>query len=95
MSGLAGFFRSRWRAEVPQRVLFWRDMVAVGTLINLLVTGVALAVAASGGSMALAAGLHFSPLPYNVFLVAAVWRLTGSAVWRGAALAWLAFVTLV
>jgi hypothetical protein len=95
MPGPAGFFRSRWRGEVPQRVLFWRDMVLVGTLINLLFTGVALAVAASGGSMALAAGLHFSPLPYNAFLVAAVWRLTGSAVWRWASLGWLAFVTLV
>ncbi|PZO13460.1 MAG: hypothetical protein DCF26_16785 [Burkholderiales bacterium] len=95
MPGLAGFFRSRWRGEVPQRVLFWRDMVAVGTLINLLATGVALAVAASGGSMALAAGLHFAPLPYNVFLVAALWRLSASTAWRGAALAWLAFVTLV
>ncbi|MDP1685619.1 hypothetical protein [Hydrogenophaga sp.] len=95
MPAPAGFFKARWRGEVPQRVLFWRDMVLVGTLINLLATGVALAMAASGASMALAAGLHFSPLPYNLFLVAAVWRLPASTGCRWASLGWLAIVTLV
>ena len=77
------------------RVLFWRDMVLLGTLLNLVFTGVALGIAASDLSIALAAAVHFAPLPYNVFLVAAVWRLPASAVHRGASLAWLAFVTLV
>lgn len=77
------------------RVLFWRDMVLVGTLINLLFTAVALVVAASGGSIALAAALHFAPLPFNLFLVAAVWRLPASASHRWASLGWLALVTLV
>lgn len=95
MPGPDGFFRSRWRGEVPQRVLFWRDMVVVGTLINLLATGVALAIAVADGHIALAAGVHFSPLPYNLFLVAAVWRLPASAACRWASLVWLAFVTLV
>jgi hypothetical protein len=95
MSGPAGFFRSRWRAEVPMRVLFWRDMVLVGTLVNLLATGVALALAASDLDIALAAAVHFAPLPYNLFLVAAVWRLGASGVHRWVAAGWLAFVTLV
>lgn len=90
-----GFFKQRWRARVPMRELFWRDMVLVGTLVNVLFTGAALVVAASGGSMALAAALHFSPLPYNLFLVAAVWRLPASPFHRWASLGWLAFVTLV
>ncbi len=77
------------------RVLFWRDMVLLGTLINLLATGLALGVVASGGSVALAAGLHFSPMPCNLFLVAAVWRLPASTAHRWASLAWLALVTLV
>jgi hypothetical protein len=47
MQASAGFFSDRWRAQVPMRLLFWRDMVVVGTLINLLFTGVALAMAAS------------------------------------------------
>lgn len=77
------------------RVLFWRDLVLVGTFINLFATVVALAIAASDGAMELAAGVHFAPLPYNVFLVASVWRLSDSGVYRGASLAWLACVTLV
>ena len=95
MSRPVGFFRSRWRADVPMRVLFWRDLVLVGTLVNVLFTGVALALAASGLSIALAAAVHFAPLPYNLFLVAAVWRLPASALHRWAAVGWLAFVTLV
>ncbi|MFW2354363.1 hypothetical protein [Hydrogenophaga sp.] len=90
-----GFFTRRWCAEVPVRVLFWRDLVLVGTLINLLATGVALALAASDLDIALAAAVHFAPLPYNLFLVAAVWRLPASSVHRWAAVGWLAFVTLV
>lgn len=77
------------------RVLFWRDMVLWGTLINLVFTGVALAIAASDFNIALAVAVHFAPLPYNLFLVAAVWRLPASAVYRWASAAWLAFVTLV
>lgn len=77
------------------RVLFWRDMVLVGTLVNLLFTGGALAMAASGLSIALAAAVHFAPLPYNLFLVGAVWRLPASALHRWGALGWLALVTLV
>lgn len=77
------------------RTLLWLDMVLVGTLINLLFTGLALAMAASDLPIALAAAVHFAPLPYNLFLVAAVWRQPGAAAYRGAALAWLAVVTLV
>jgi hypothetical protein len=92
---MSGFFTSRWRADVPMRVLFWRDVVLVGTLINLLATGVALAMAAAGLSIALAAAVHFAPLPYNLFLVAAVWRQPPGQVQRWVVVGWLAFVTLV
>jgi hypothetical protein len=95
MPAASGFFSRRWHGEVPVRELFWRDMVLVGTLINLLATAVALAMAASDVDMALAAAVHFAPLPFNLFLVAAVWRLPGATAYRWISLAWLAFVTLV
>lgn len=95
MPGAGGFFSRRWRGHVPMQALFWRDMVLVGTLINLLATGVALALAASDLPIALAAAVHFAPLPFNLFLVAAVWRLPGSGAYRWASLAWLVVVTLV
>ena len=30
------FFVRRWRGLVPLSVLFWRDMLAVGTFVNVL-----------------------------------------------------------
>ena len=95
MPDATGFFSARWRAQVPMRVLFWRDMLLVGTLINVLATGIALAMAASGVDMAWAAAVHFTPLPYNLFLVGAVWRQPVSPVQRWASVGWLALVTLV
>lgn len=95
MPGPAGFFARRWRAEVPLRMLFWRDMVLVGTLISLTSTAVAFAMLAAGATTGWAVAVHFLPLPYNLFLVAALWRQSGAAAYRWAALVWLAFVTLV
>ncbi|MDM7943472.1 MAG: hypothetical protein QUV35_12675 [Hydrogenophaga sp.] len=95
MPDAGGFFTRRWRAEVPLHLLFWRDMLLVGSLINVLLTGVALALVAAGGSVALAAAVHFSPLPFNLFLVASVWRLPAGGALRWASLVWLVAVTLV
>jgi hypothetical protein len=69
------FFRSRWHGQVPLKVLLWRDMVWVGTLINVAASFLALAALALGAHTGLAVAIHFAPLPYNVFLVAAVLRL--------------------
>lgn len=68
------FFARRWRGEVPLRIVLWRDMLAVGTAVNLLATFVALITASQGGPTWAAAVIHFSPLPYNLFLFAAVGR---------------------
>lgn len=89
------YFSRRWRGEVSIRTVFWRDMLGVGTAVNVLATFVAL-VLASQGSLWAAVAVHFTPLPYNFFLVAAVSR----APWGGrlpviASLAWLAVMTLL
>ncbi len=91
-----GFLARRWRGEVPLRRLFWLDMLAVGTVINLLATFTGLMAAATGASMTVAVGLHFLPLPYNVFLLAALWRLPGRAPAAVAVgVVWLVLMTLV
>ena len=74
-TGVANFFRSRWNGQVPWSVLLWRDMLAVGTAVNLGATLLAVVVAIAGAPFVLVALLHFSPLPYNVFLFAALHRL--------------------
>lgn len=56
------------------RVLLWQDMLAVGTLVNLMASLLAFAAAVQDAPSLLVFALHFAPLPYNLFLVAAVGR---------------------
>ena len=88
-----GFFARRWRGEVPAAQLFWRDMVLVAGAVNLTASFAALMAAAQGAASWLAALLHFSPLPYNFFLFAALWRLPQrSPLLSALAWAWLLLV---
>jgi len=91
-----GFFARRWRGRVAWRKLFWRDMLAVGTVLNLAASFGALALLALGAPGAVAVALHFAPLPYNLFLLLALWRLPQRpAPVVAAALAWLVVMTVV
>lgn len=92
----AGFFSSRWRGEASAAVVYWRDILAVGTLINLVTGFAALMLAAQGTDIVIAALMHFAPLPYNVFLVVALWRTpqrTRTMAWTS--LVWLGAVTVL
>ncbi len=64
----SSFFARRWRAEVPLAVLFWRDLLAVGTLVNLFASFGALVMVAQGVAGHWAVAVHLAPLPYNLFL---------------------------
>lgn len=70
----SGFFQSRWRGETDLRVLLWRDVSYVGTLINLAAgfTGMMMLIQDVAPLWALA--VHLAPVPYNVFLLLSVWR---------------------
>ncbi|MFT7400734.1 MAG: hypothetical protein ACI83N_000319 [Hydrogenophaga sp.] len=86
----------RWRGEVPRQTLLWRDMLLVGTGVNLLLTAAGLATFAITDQIGWAVALHFAPLPYNLFLVACVWRLPpASTMARPLALVWLVAVLVV
>jgi hypothetical protein len=92
----AGFFARRWRGEVAWRRLFWRDMLGAGTLVNVLATLVALAMATQDLPLGYAALVHFAPVPYNLFLFAALTRAPGRTGFGVAAgVAWLVLVSLV
>ena len=96
MTGDAGFFASRWRGTVPLSRVFWRDMLGVGTFINLLLSVVALILAARGLELWMAVALHFLPMPYNLFLCMSLWRSPRRTAWMSAcALIWLALMTVV
>jgi hypothetical protein len=90
------YFADRWRGRVPWAALLWRDMVVVGTLVNLAATLLAVIAAIQGAATGVVALLHFAPLPYNLFLFAALHRTPSRpelAVIAG--VAWLVFVTVV
>lgn len=69
-----GFFASRWHLEVELRVLLWRDMLAVGTLINLVAGFAGLIMLTQNVAALWALSVHLAPVPYNIFLLASVWR---------------------
>ena len=90
------FFSRRWRGQAPLRQLFWRDMLLVGSTVNLLATFVALMLAAQGAGTVTAALVHFAPLPYNLFLFAALLRSPQRRpAHQLAGLVWLVVMTLV
>lgn len=98
--GFVDFLASRWRGETPFDRLFWFDMLVVGTLVNLAAAALSVMLLALDAPAAVAITVFFSPLPYNLFLFAAVWRAaeqspSGWAAARLGAVAWLAFATLI
>lgn len=78
------------------RTLFWRDMLGIGTAVNVLATFAALILASQGVATWVAMAVHFMPLPYNLFLCAAVLRVQPRNGAAGlVALGWLVLMTLV
>jgi hypothetical protein len=75
----AGFFWSRWHGVVPLDRLFWRDLVLVGSAINVAASVLALILLGLKMPLALVLAVHFAPVPYNIFLTYAVWRTAEKA----------------
>ncbi len=90
------FFSRRWRRQVPLSVLLWRDMLGIGTAINLAGTIAALMLAAHDAPLAVAVTVHFAPLPYNLFLFAALLRAPQRTRFSSAAgTVWLVLMTWI
>lgn len=90
------YISRRWNGQTPWSRLLWRDMLGVGTLINLAATFLALVAAIQHAQTAFVALLHFAPVPYNLFLFTALLRAPqrpGFAVAIGAA--WLVAVMVL
>jgi hypothetical protein len=95
------FFESRWRGSVPLGHLFWQDMLVYGTAINVVSALLASVLFAQDAPTTLAATIYFAPLPYNVFLFAALWKSAADAdePWASAArvagLLWVIVATII
>jgi hypothetical protein len=91
-----GYLARRWRGQTALRSLLWPEMLGWGTAINVLFSGAALVMLAAAAPTALVALVHFAPLPWNIFMVAAVWRHPSCGLRsRALAAAWLALMTVV
>ena len=95
-SPVYGYFGRRWHAQVAWQTLFWRDMVLVATVTNLFMGFLALVLLSQKVDSVWVLAVHFALLPYNLFLLAAVWRwpaLSSTVKW--AAGAWLVMTLIV
>ncbi|WP_439519920.1 hypothetical protein [Hydrogenophaga sp.] len=94
--GASGYWTPRWKGQVPWHTLFWRDMVAVGSAINLFTGFVSLFLLSQGHPVAWALAVHFAPVPYNAFLVRSLWLTRPKPAWAMAgAAAWFAGMLVV
>jgi hypothetical protein len=98
----AGFFRARWLGAVSLDRLFWFDMIVVGTAINLVTSFAALIVLGLKWPVWASIAVYLAPLPYNLFLVFAVWRAAENladprlaSYARTGALLWLVIASLI
>lgn len=90
------YFSRRWQGQVPVAILFWRDMLGVGTLINLLATSLALAIIINDFHAGFALALHLAPMPFNMFLLAVLSRAPDrNTLLMSIAVAWFVVMTLV
>ena len=71
---LHDYFSRRRQGQVPVAILFWRDMLVVGTLINLTATALGLTMIINDIHAGFAVALHLLPLPFNIFLLTALNR---------------------
>ena len=90
------YFSRRWNAQVPMQVLLWRDMLGVGTLVNVFASFIAMVMIAQDVHAGLALLVHMTPLPYNVFLFAALQRHPQrDALSSGVGAAWFVAMMLI
>ncbi|MDO9569770.1 MAG: hypothetical protein Q7J58_10370 [Hydrogenophaga sp.] len=68
------FIAQRWQGRIGWTTLFWRDLLLIGTSLNVLMTGTALALLSQDAPMHWVLLAHLSPLPYNLLIVSALWR---------------------
>lgn len=68
------FLQSRLDGGVPLETVFWRDMLAIGSVVNVAFTAAALAMLSGGYPAALALVVNLLPVPWNAFLLVSVWK---------------------
>ena len=68
------FVADRLAGTAPLGVVFWRDMLLVGTGLAIASLVASLVLAAHQAPIYLILGTYFAALPYTLFIAVAVWR---------------------
>jgi hypothetical protein len=98
---IPGHFRRLWCAESPLWRVVLIDMLVWGTVLNLCAVGVSMTLIANDAPDWAALAAFLAPLPYNLFLCVAVWRVSGTGhvvlatSARALAIIWLATVCVL
>jgi hypothetical protein len=101
MRSLIEYFSRRWTGVIPLNVLLVRDMLILGTLINVATTTASLVALGSGAAGWIGLIVFLLPVPYNLFIFLCVWRFAGrlGGVWGNlscvVAALWLAGATIL
>lgn len=66
--------RSLWEGRMPLARTFWEYAIVWGFCLNLITTIACLGLLAAGVDEAIAVPVFFLALPYNLFVLVAVWR---------------------
>lgn len=72
--GPRAFLSRRWNRRVPLATIFWRDMIVVASIVNVLAGALGLMLLGLKVGTVPSLVVLFAPLPYNAFLLASVWR---------------------
>lgn len=90
------FITERWYGLTPIRQLFWRDLLVIGTFVNLLFIFTSMILLAKRMDPMWSLLLHVLPTPYNLLLVASVLRHPDTGLgFVGIALMWLLLTVIV
>ncbi|MBL0933235.1 MAG: hypothetical protein IBJ07_00655 [Rhizobiaceae bacterium] len=74
MPALSRFIEDRLAGTAPLGVVFWRDMLLVGTGLAIASLMLSLVLAAHQAPTYVILGTYFAALPYTLFIAVAVWR---------------------
>jgi hypothetical protein len=69
-----GYVRALWTGALPLSRVLWLDMLAIGSLVNVVTFLAMIALFAAEAPTWIALTVLLLPIPYNVLLFAAVWR---------------------
>ena len=74
---MAGFVKRLWAGDLPLPQAIWEYAVFYGLLINVLTDVLFYALLINDANSVLVVLAFALPIPYNIFVIVAVWRSAG------------------